>query len=76
VDVTPQITRRRLELEQVDKRFKQVLLRVTKLRLTVPVELAEILTGLIVRSIERLGKYLLFDCGSGCLVAGGFARKT
>ena len=63
-----EVTRRRLERELVGKSFKQVLLRVNKLRLPVSGELTTILPGLIVRGIERRGKYLLFDCGKGWLL--------
>ena len=63
-----EVTRRRLESELVGKSFKQVVLRVAKLRLTVPAELATILPGLKIRGIERRGKYLLFDCGIGWLL--------
>lgn len=63
-----EVTRRRLECELAGKKIRQVVLRVTKLRLPVPPELADILPGLTVRSIERRGKYLLFDCGSGRLL--------
>jgi formamidopyrimidine-DNA glycosylase len=63
-----EVTRRRLELELVGKRFKEVLLRVTKLRLPVPAELTTILPGQMLRGIERRGKYLLFDCGVGWLL--------
>lgn len=63
-----EVTRRRLERELVGKRFKQVLLRVAKLRLPLPEELTTILPGRAVRGIERRGKYLLFDCGSGWLL--------
>jgi len=63
-----EVTRRRLERELVGKSFTGVVLRVAKLRLPVPAELAEILPGLRVRGIERRGKYLLFDCGSGRLL--------
>ncbi len=63
-----EVTRRRLERELAGKSFTQVVLRVTKLRLPVPPELATILPGLMVRGIERRGKYLLFDCGSGWLL--------
>jgi formamidopyrimidine-DNA glycosylase len=63
-----EVTRRRLEQDLVGKRFDQVVLRVAKLRLPVPPELATILPGRIVRSIERRGKYLLFDCESGWLL--------
>ena len=63
-----EVTRRRLERELVGKRFAQVVLRVTKLRLPVPAELTTILPGRTVRGIERRGKYLLFDCGGGWLL--------
>lgn len=63
-----EVTRRRLERELVGKSFKQVVLRVRKLRLPVPAELAKILPGRTVRGIDRRGKYLLFDCGSGWLL--------
>lgn len=63
-----EVTRRRLERELVGSRFKQVVLRVAKLRLSIPAELATILPGLKLRAIERRGKYLLFDCGAGWLL--------
>lgn len=63
-----EVTRRRLEQELVGKRFKQVVLRVTKLRFPVPEDLAQILPGLMLLGIDRRGKYLLFDCGSGWLL--------
>ncbi len=63
-----EVTRRRLMPELVGRSFTGVVLRVAKLRLPVPAELAEILPGLAVRSIERRGKYLLFDCGCGWLL--------
>lgn len=63
-----EVTRCRLERELVGRSVKQVVLRVAKLRLPVPEELVTILPGLVVRGIERRGKYLLFDCGSGWLL--------
>ena len=63
-----EVTRRRLERELAGKRFTQIVLRVTKLRLPVPAELMDILPGLTLRAITRRGKYLLFDCGSGWLL--------
>ncbi len=63
-----EVTRRRLERELVGSSFKQVLLRAKKLRFPVPAELVKILPGLKVRGINRRGKYLLFDCGSGWLL--------
>lgn len=63
-----EVTRRRLEPELVGKRFKQVVLRVTKLRQPVPEILVNVLPGLTLRAVNRRGKYLLFDCGSGWLL--------
>lgn len=63
-----EVTRRRLEQELVGKRFSEVILRVSKLRLPVPPELATILPGRTLRGIIRRGKYLLFDCESGWLL--------
>lgn len=63
-----EVTRRRLERELVGNCFKEVVLRVDKLRLPVPEELVTILPGQVVRGIERRGKYLLFDCGNGWLL--------
>jgi formamidopyrimidine-DNA glycosylase len=63
-----EVTRRRLEPELAGKRFTGVELRAAKLRLPLLPELATILPGLMLRAIERRGKYLLFDCGSGWLL--------
>lgn len=63
-----EVTRRRLETELVGKRFRQVTLRVKKLRLPVPADLADILPGRMIRGIDRRGKYLLFDCEAGRLL--------
>lgn len=63
-----EVTRRRLEQGLVGRRFSQVVLRVPKLRLPVPVELATILPGQTLRGIVRRGKYLLFDCECGWLL--------
>jgi formamidopyrimidine-DNA glycosylase len=63
-----EVTRRRLERELVGKSFAKVVLRVRKLRLPVPEELAKNLPGLKLRAIARRGKYLLFDCEIGWLL--------
>jgi formamidopyrimidine-DNA glycosylase len=63
-----EVTRRRLERELVGKSIKEVVLRVTKLRLPVPMELTTILPGRMLQGIERRGKYLLFDYGTGWLL--------
>lgn len=63
-----EVTRRRIERQLLGKSFTQVELRVKKLRFPVPPNLAGVLSGLTVRAINRRGKYLLFDCGSGSLL--------
>ena len=63
-----EVTRRRIERQLLGKSFTQVELRVKKLRLPIPPDLAETLSGLTVRAINRRSKYLLFDCGSGWLL--------
>ena len=63
-----EVTRRRLQRELVGSRFKQVVLRVKKLRLPVPADLELVLSGRMVRAIDRRGKYLLFDCETGWLL--------
>lgn len=63
-----EVTRRRLERELVGSKFKQVILRVKKLRLPVPADLDQLLSGRMVRAIDRRGKYLLFDCEVGWLL--------
>jgi formamidopyrimidine-DNA glycosylase len=63
-----ELTRRRLEREIVGKRIEQVLIRAPKLRHPVPPELEAFLKGRTIRSVERRGKYLLFDCEAGWLI--------
>jgi len=63
-----ELTRRRLERELAGRRIERVEIRTPKLRLPVPVELKNVLPGRTIRSVERRGKYLLFDCESGWLI--------
>jgi formamidopyrimidine-DNA glycosylase len=63
-----EVTRHRLERELVGSLFKQVVLRVKKLRLPLPTDLAQVLPGLKIVGIDRRGKYLLFDCEVGWLL--------
>lgn len=63
-----EVTRRRLERELIGSKFKQVVLRVEKLRLPVAADLEQVLSGRMVRAIDRRGKYLLFDCEVGWLL--------
>jgi formamidopyrimidine-DNA glycosylase len=63
-----ELTRRRLEREITGKRIEHVVVRTPKLRLPVPPELEVSLKVRTVRSVERRGKYLLFDCEAGWLI--------
>ncbi len=63
-----ELTRRRLEREITGKRIEQVLVRAPKLRHPVPPGLEALLKGRTVRSVERRGKYLLFNCEAGWLL--------
>ncbi|HET6421328.1 MAG TPA: bifunctional DNA-formamidopyrimidine glycosylase/DNA-(apurinic or apyrimidinic site) lyase [Geobacteraceae bacterium] len=63
-----ELTRRRLEREITGKRIEKVEVRTRKLRLTVPTELERSLQGRTVGSVERRGKYLLFNCEAGWLI--------
>ncbi len=63
-----ELTRRRLEREIIGKRIERVLVRVPKLRHPLPPGLETFLKGRTVRSVERRGKYLLFDCEAGWLI--------
>lgn len=63
-----EVTRLRLEQELAGLCFRQVIIRVEKLRLPVAAGLTEILPGQILRGIGRRGKYLLLDCTSGWLL--------
>ena len=63
-----ELTRRRLERELVGRRIERILVRAVKLRLPIPVELSTALLGRTIRSVERRGKYLLFDCEGGWLI--------
>jgi len=63
-----ELTRRRLEREIAGKKIKKVVVRAPKLRLVVPPELEASLQGHTIRSVNRRGKYLLFDCEAGWLI--------
>ncbi|KAA0892120.1 bifunctional DNA-formamidopyrimidine glycosylase/DNA-(apurinic or apyrimidinic site) lyase [Oryzomonas rubra] len=63
-----ELTRRRLEPDLTGKRIERVEVRVPKLRLPIPEELATVLPGRTIRSVARRGKYLLFDCEAGWLI--------
>jgi formamidopyrimidine-DNA glycosylase len=61
-------TRRRLEPLLAGKRFERIVVRTSRLRLPVPMEIQEDLPGRRLLSLGRRGKYLLFYCDGGCLV--------
>lgn len=61
-------TRRGLEPRMLGERIESAVVRNRALRLPVPRNLPEVLAGTTVRRIERRGKYLLFDCGTGTLI--------
>lgn len=61
-------TRLRIAPELCGKKIMAAELRVSKLRVPVTAGLDTLLTGTTLRSIERRGKYLLFDCESGWLL--------
>jgi len=50
------------------KRIKQIIIRQPKLRWPVPETLADALTGQIISTVKRRGKYLLFSINTGTLL--------
>ena len=61
-------TCRGLEPHLSGQRIRAVIVRDARLRFPVMPELAHILPGLVIRGIDRRGKYLLLDCGQGWLI--------
>jgi len=64
-----EITRRGLEPHLAGQRIRAVVIRNGRLRLPISAGLAELLPGQTVRLVTRRGKYLLFECNSGWLIA-------
>lgn len=62
-------TRRGLAVHLVGQRIADVVVRDRRLRWPVPKGLRARLVGATIQSIARRGKYLLFDCGRGHLLA-------
>jgi formamidopyrimidine-DNA glycosylase len=62
-------TRLGLVARVVGRCIRDVVVREPRLRWPVPGDLAARLRGALVRGIRRRGKYLLFDCGTGHLLA-------
>lgn len=63
-----EVTRLRLLPELAGKRVSDVVLRTAKLRLPIAPELPHLLRKRVLRTIERRGKYLLFDFETGWLL--------
>lgn len=61
-------TRRGLEPHLQGRRIAAVVVRDRRLRWPVPRDLSKKAVGCTVQSIERRGKYLLVDCGSGWMI--------
>lgn len=61
-------TRRGLAPHMLGQRVKAVIVRNRALRWPVPPDLARRVSGCTVRAVERRGKYLLIDCGSGWII--------
>jgi formamidopyrimidine-DNA glycosylase len=64
-----EITRRGLAARLMGQRVIAAVVRERRLRWPVPPELEAQLVGAKIMGIERRGKYLLFDCGHGYLLA-------
>ncbi len=63
-----EITRRGLARHLTGRRIESVRCHQRRLRWPVPRSLERRLTGLVIRSVARRGKYLLLDCGHGTLI--------
>jgi formamidopyrimidine-DNA glycosylase len=61
-------TRRGLAPHLVNQRIRSVIVRNRALRMRVPAKLGKYLAGATIRKVERRGKYLLIDCGTGTLI--------
>jgi formamidopyrimidine-DNA glycosylase len=61
-------TRRGLAPHLLNQRVRAVIVRNPALRVPVPDELPQLVAGTTIRKVERRGKYLLIDCGTGTLI--------
>lgn len=61
-------TRRGLAPHVVNQRIRTAIVRQRALRLPIPRRLPQLVAGATIRRIDRRGKYLLIDCGSGTLI--------
>ena len=61
-------TRRGLAPHLVNQRIRTAIVRNAALRVPVPRRLPQLVAGTTIRNVDRRGKYLLIDCGSGTLI--------
>jgi formamidopyrimidine-DNA glycosylase len=61
-------TRRGLAPHLVNQRIRTAVVRNGALRLPVPRRLPQLVAGATIRKVDRRGKYLLIDCGTGTLI--------
>jgi formamidopyrimidine-DNA glycosylase len=61
-------TRRGLAPHLLNQRVRAAIVRNPALRLPVPENLPKLVAGTTIRKVERRGKYLLIDCGTGTLI--------
>ncbi|MFN0039779.1 MAG: bifunctional DNA-formamidopyrimidine glycosylase/DNA-(apurinic or apyrimidinic site) lyase [Burkholderiales bacterium] len=61
-------TRRGLSPHLEGQQIRDAIVRNRALRWPIPSELAGVLRGSVIRQLQRRGKYLLFDCGSGWMI--------
>ena len=61
-------TRRGLAPHLINQRVRAAIVRNPALRVPVPHDLPKRLAGTTIRKVERRGKYLLIDCGTGTLI--------
>jgi formamidopyrimidine-DNA glycosylase len=63
-----EITRRDIEPQLAGRTITAVVVREPRLRWRVPKSLPRLLVGRTVSRIRRRAKYLVFECGAGCLI--------
>ena len=61
-------TRRGLAPHLVNQRIRTAIVRNRALRVPVPRNLPQLVSGATIRNVDRRGKYLLVDCGRGTLI--------
>jgi len=62
-----EVARRDLDPQLTGRAISGAIVREARLRWRIPPEVGE-LAGRVVRAVRRRGKYLLLDCGDGCLI--------